>query len=214
MDRRHNVITVVGNNLTQTFAVLCTCLLNDKPEKNMKKQMAILMVMGVLFSCSDDDNVRPQTIDMRINHYQNTGIAVGPVLTLLVQDGDNIGTDNWTNFYSNIEGFNYVPGRIYNLSVLVEPINNPPADGSSLKYILQEVKSTQEVDSETLFDIDLKINGQSFITTTSGYGLLGQVEIDCNTLCDELDAKVQDQDFVVGTFKRLQNNEIQLVGLE
>ncbi|MCX2680265.1 DUF4377 domain-containing protein [Galbibacter sp. EGI 63066] len=180
----------------------------------MKKQILLLITIGILLSCSNDDESGSQVIDMRINHYQNTGIAVGPVLTLLVQKDDAVGTNKWNRFYTNIEGFDYVPGKIYNLSVRVEQISNPPADGSSFKYTLLEVKSIQEVDNETLFDIDLKINGQSFVTTNSGYELLSQIEIDCNTLCDELDATVQNQDFVVGTFKRLPNNEIQLVELE
>jgi hypothetical protein len=180
----------------------------------MKKQILLLIIIGVIFSCSTDDGNKFKTIAMRINHYQNTGISVGPVLTLLVQEGDAIGTNNWAKFYTNIEGFNYVPGKIYNLSVMVEQINNPSADGSSLKYTLVEVKSIQEVDNETLFDIDLKINGENFITTNSGYELLNQIEINCNSLCDELETKMQNQDFVVGTFKRLTNNEIQLIELK
>ena len=180
----------------------------------MKKQILLLITLGIFFSCSSDDDNQPQSIEMRVNHFQNTGIAVGPVLTLLVQKGNEIGTDNWTKFYSNIEGFNYEPGTIYNLSVKTEPINNPPADGSSIKYTLLEVKSTQEVNSETLFNIDLKINGENFITTESGLKLLNQIDIDCNNLCDELEATLQNQDFVVGTFKRISNNEIQLIAFE
>ena len=180
----------------------------------MKKQILLLIAIGVLFSCSNDDGNESQTIDMRINHYQNTGMAVGPVLTLLVQEGDAIGTNNWSKFYSNIEGFHYVPGKIYNLSVRVEPIDNPPADGSSLKYTLLKVESIQEVDKETLFDIDLKIDGQSFITTNSGYKLLKQIEIDCNSLCDELKATVLNKGSVIGTFKRVSNTEIRLVEVE
>ncbi len=180
----------------------------------MKKQILLLTIPVLLFSCSSDDDNQSQTIEMRINHFQNTGIAVGPVLTLLIQKGDDIGTDNWTKFYSNIEGFNYVPGTIYNLSVKAEPIDNPPADGSSIKYTLIEVKATQEVDNETLFDIDLKINGENFVTTDTGLELLNQINIDCNNLCDELETILQNQDFVVGTFKRVSNNEIQLMELE
>ena len=96
----------------------------------------------------------------------------------------------------------------------VEQIENPPADGSSLKYTLLEIKSIQEVDNETLFKIDLKINGQIFITTNAGYELLNQIDIDCNILCDELDLKLENQDFVIGTFKRRVNGEIQLIELE
>ena len=74
--------------------------------------------------------------------------------------------------------------------------------------------STEEVNYETSFDIDLKIDGQSFITTTSGYEILDQIEIDCNNLCDELASRLQNQDFVIGTFNRLDINEIKLIGLE
>jgi hypothetical protein len=179
--------------------------------KNMKTKILFLMVIGVLFSCSNSDGNESQIIDMRINHFQNTGIAVGPVLTLLVQEGNNIGTNSWTKFYSNIEGFAYEPGKIYNLSVKVEPIENPPADGSSLKYTLVEVKSIQQVDNETLFDIDLKINGENFITTDSGLKLLNQINIDCKNICNDLETTIQNQDFVIGTFKRISDNEIQLV---
>lgn len=180
----------------------------------MKKQFLLLIVVGILFSCSNNEGNESRTIAMRVNHYQSSGLAVGPVLTLLVQEGDAIGTNNWSKFYANIEGFHYVPGKIYNLSVRVEPIDNPPADGSSLKYTLLEVKSIQEVDSETLFDIDLKINGQSFITKNSGYELLNQIEIDCNSLCNELETVLLNQGSVVGTFKRISNDEIRLVKLK
>lgn len=180
----------------------------------MKKQILLLITIGVLFSCSNDDGNESKIIAMRINHYQNTGMALVPVLTLLVQEGDAIGTNNWSRFYSNIEGFNYVPGKIYNLTVKVEQIKNPPADAGSLKYTLVAVQSIQEVNSETLFDIDLKINGQSFVTTNSGYELLNQIKIDCNSLCNDLNTNTLNQNFVVGTFKRASNNEIRLVQLK
>ncbi|WP_231372759.1 DUF4377 domain-containing protein [Aureivirga sp. CE67] len=183
----------------------------------MKKHLLILMIIGILFSCSkDDDNNQDnaQTIDMRINHYQNTGISEGLSLTLLVQEDDKIGSDNWTKFYNSIDGFDYQSGFIYNLKVKVQQVENPPQDGSSLKYSLLEVKSTQEVNNETSFDIDLKINGESFITTTSGYEILNQIKIDCNDLCDELETKLQEQDFLVGTFNRLQDGQINLIELK
>lgn len=172
------------------------------------------MTIGILSSCSNDDDTNTQTVTMRVNHYQNTGIAEGLFLTLLVQEGDNIGTTNWNRLYTTIEGFNYVPGHIYDLSVAIEDIDNPPADASSLKYTLLKIISTQDVDDDTLFEINLKINGQSFMTSSSGYQILNEITIDCNTLCDELDSRLENQDFVVGTFKRLDTNEIQLMEVE
>lgn len=179
----------------------------------MKKHILLLIAIGILFSCSNDDD-SSRIVNMRINHYQNTGMALSPVLTLLVQEDNAIGTNNWNRFYDGIEGFNYVPGKIYNLSVKVEKINNPPADGSSLKYTLLKVKSIQEVNNETPFDVDLKINGENFVTTNSGYKLLNRIEIDCNALCDELETSLHNKHLVVGTFKRISDNKIQLIGLK
>ncbi len=184
-----------------------------KKVKQTTWSVLFILILLAIFSCGSDD-IQPQTIDMRINHYQNTGTGEGLFLTLLVQKDNNIGSNTWTKFYQPIEGFDYQPGYIYDLKVVVEQVNNPPADGSSLKYTLQEIKSAQEVANETPFDVDLKINGQSFITTTSGYELLGQIKIDCNKLCDELEAKLKNQDLVVGTFTRIQSNEIKLIELK
>jgi len=52
------------------------------------------MVIGISFSCSYDNDNQSQTIDMRINHYQNTGIGEGFFLTLLVQEKNNIRSDS------------------------------------------------------------------------------------------------------------------------
>jgi len=177
------------------------------------RSLLFLILLVILSSCSLGDGNETQTYDMRINHYQNTGIADRPVLTLIVQEGNTIGSIYWSKFYSNIEGFTYEPGKIYTISVEVERIINPPAGASALKYTLIEIRFVQEVSAQTLFDIDLKINGQSFLTTNSGYKLLDQIEIDCDTLCDELVSIMQNQETVVGTFKRLSQNEIQLVEL-
>jgi hypothetical protein len=35
------------------------------------------MLIGISFSCSNDNDNQPQTIDIRINPYQNTGIGEG-----------------------------------------------------------------------------------------------------------------------------------------
>lgn len=42
----------------------------------------------------------------------------------------------WTNFYAPIEGFEFQEGWKYRLQVTVSQIDNPPTDGSSLRYTL------------------------------------------------------------------------------
>jgi heat shock protein HslJ len=53
--------------------------------------------------------------------------------------------DDYSLFYDSIDGFNFEPGYEYELSVLVEPVQNPPADASALKYTLVEVVSQTPV---------------------------------------------------------------------
>ena len=180
----------------------------------MKKHLLLLLTIGLLCTCSDDDVTSSETRTMRINHYQNTAIALEPVITLLVQFDDDIGTDNWNNFYATIEGFTYVPGSIYDLSVRFDQFGNPAADDGSFKQTLLEVIAVQDVPNDTEFDINLKLDDNVFVTTDSGYQLLNQINIDCNTLCDDLDLRLEQQDIVVGTFTRLGTNDIQLIGLE
>jgi hypothetical protein len=51
-------------------------------------------------------------------------------------------------FYEEIAGFTHVPGTTYALDVLVEPVEDPPADGSSLKYTLVDVVAEIPSDGE------------------------------------------------------------------
>ncbi len=61
--------------------------------------------------------------------------GVGPQTCMQVKMNPE---DDYTLFYNQIEGFNFEPGNEYELLVLVEAVENPPADGSSLKYTLVE----------------------------------------------------------------------------
>ena len=62
-------------------------------------------------------------------------MGIAPMKCLSVRE---VGGD-WQNFYSPIEGFDFVEGYRYRLQVNVTTIENPPADGSSLRYKLVRV---------------------------------------------------------------------------
>jgi len=47
----------------------------------------------------------------------------------------------WVHFSSEIEGFRFEPGYAYVLRVFRLPVANPPADGSSHRWILLQVES-------------------------------------------------------------------------
>ena len=70
----------------------------------------------------------------------------------------------WSNFYSAIEGFDYEPGYTYVIRVKEKKIKNPPADGSSIRYILKKVISktpavASKVTSEVLLDTTTSWDG-------------------------------------------------------
>ena len=60
----------------------------------------------------------------------------------------------WQLFYSEIEGFQWEPGYIYELQVNVYQVENPPAGGSSLRYELVEVISKTLAEVENITGID------------------------------------------------------------
>ncbi|MCE3074697.1 DUF4377 domain-containing protein [Chryseobacterium gwangjuense] len=77
--------------------------------------------------------VGPQTADC-------TGVA--PMKCLQVKEK---ATDNWSNFYTNIEGFTYEPGYEYVLKVKTEKLENVPADASSIKYtLIKQISKTKK----------------------------------------------------------------------
>lgn len=68
--------------------------------------------------------------------------GVGPMECLQVREAPD---QPWKFFYSSIEGFTHEPGFAYELRVREEPVPNPPADGSSLRWRLLKIVSKQAV---------------------------------------------------------------------
>ena len=87
-----------------------------------------------------------------VNSYKVPCVGVGPMQCLQIQKADSP-TGEWQNFYSNIEGFDYVPGFLYKLSVRETklPPEQVPADASSLRYTLLEVLEKRR-------DLTLRLN--------------------------------------------------------
>lgn len=108
----------------------------------LKVTFSAIFVM-ILTQCTTSSNVSssnektfivgPETADC-------TGVA--PMKCLQVKEN---ASDSWTNFYTNIEGFTYEPGYEYVLKVKTEKIENPPADGSSIRYTLvKQISKTKK----------------------------------------------------------------------
>lgn len=78
----------------------------------------------------------PETKTLWVGHYRVDCVGVGQQKCLLVREYE---FDDWQLYYGRIEGFDFVEGYAYQLLVVEERIDNPPADGSSIRYKLIEV---------------------------------------------------------------------------
>lgn len=114
--------------------------------KNILKTLLIIFPVVVLFvmmQCKPMPNsvsANEKTFIIASQTVDCTGVA--PMKCLQVKEKE---TDNWENFYNNIEGLTYEPGFEYVLKVKTEKIENPPMDGSSIKYTLvQQVSKTKK----------------------------------------------------------------------
>lgn len=102
------------------------------------------LIVFLIIGCSSAD-VGVNEIKMRINSHTVECVGEAEGNCLLVQEGDQIGTDDWELFYyeDSILGFNYEPGYIYNIIVKKTPLENPPMDGSSIVYELVRIVSKE-----------------------------------------------------------------------
>ncbi|MCL7980648.1 MAG: DUF4377 domain-containing protein [marine benthic group bacterium] len=80
-----------------------------------------------------------------VAHFKVDCVGVGPMECMQVRESTD---DDWRMFYDQIQGFDYEEGYEYELRVHTEEVENPPADASSLRWILDEVVSKEAVSAE------------------------------------------------------------------
>lgn len=104
-----------------------------------------ILFMFLIIGCSSAD-VGVTEVMMRINSHTVECVGEAEGNCLLVQEGDQIGTENWELFYfeDSIIGFDYEPGFIYTILVKKTPVKNPPMDGSSIEYSLVKILNKEE----------------------------------------------------------------------
>ena len=148
-------------------------------------------------------NKETSEIELRVNHFKQSAVGLDPTLVYLVQEGDEVGTEDWTYLYNNIIGFDYEWGYVYDLMVERRNIKNPPQDGSSVELSLVEVLSKTSTDEP--FSIQLKSTSRGIYDLvsgdeTAGFDLFGEVIIDCQELCEEMFQLQEEDDEVTGIF--------------
>lgn len=106
----------------------------------MQRHVAVGLVLVVLTSCGGvagrDSPGGAELVRVEVASEQVRCVGVDEMDCLLVRRAPH--TD-WELFYDDIEGFVFEPGYEYELEVRVTRVDDPPADGSSLRYELIEV---------------------------------------------------------------------------
>ncbi len=105
------------------------------------KQVILLTIISLFFSCSTKKELSTQPYVMWIKGIKVDCTGVGPMKCLLVQKSENIESGKWEYFYSEIEGFKFQNGTRSKILVSEKKVEDSqvPADGSSIKYKLIEV---------------------------------------------------------------------------
>lgn len=98
----------------------------------MKSRFIVIFILGVFWSCSQKNN----TTILFINNSLVDCVGVGPQKCMQIKYQ---AAEDWQYFYDTIEGFEYESGYFYKLEIIVQNVENPPADASNKKYILVNI---------------------------------------------------------------------------
>jgi heat shock protein HslJ len=96
------------------------------------RALSALMLTALTLAAPVWAATRMLEVDSRL--VECTGAA--PQQCLRVRDA---GEQGWQTFHGQIEGFTFEPGYRYRLEVEELPVENPPADGSSIRTVLVEI---------------------------------------------------------------------------
>jgi heat shock protein HslJ len=87
-------------------------------------------------------------------------VGVAPQKCLLIKEKPG---DDWTLYYDQIEGFDYEPGYEYELRIVEEEIEDPPADASSIRWTLVEVVSKTRGLEGTVWVLESYLNSEDVL---------------------------------------------------
>lgn len=103
----------------------------------MKHFIAFVLIL-LTFSCATFKANKTNHVIYWVDSTKIPCTGVGPMQCLKIQKGETINEENWQNFYSTIEGFEFEAGYIYKLIVNEESKSkkNLAADASTISYTL------------------------------------------------------------------------------
>ncbi|MDR0660383.1 MAG: DUF4377 domain-containing protein [Prevotellaceae bacterium] len=114
----------------------------------MKQLLYYLVIAFVVSSCGSNTN------RITVASHKADCVGVAPQKCLLIKTGAS--TDR-EYVYSEIEGFDYEEGYEYELDIKEVEVKDPPADASSVRYVLaNEISKTPKTSEGLPFEIVTK----------------------------------------------------------
>lgn len=176
----------------------------------------------IIISCSEVESGKDsETVNLRVDYYQPVAIGLAPQLVYRIQEGNDIGSDDWNYSYEKIENFDYEPGFVYDLEIEKNMISNPPADGGNAQLKLKSVIAKTEIPADSSYILLLKRTydtgeSENFVygNQEAGYSLVNRLEILCNENCENLKSALESSPFVYGTFQVESNTSVKLMDVE
>lgn len=104
--------------------------------------VVVLMLSALLVACSPASAAEGDVVTLIIGPEKVECVGlINPAECFQVKYSTD--EEEWGWFHTEIEGFTYEPGFVYELRVRTEKIENPPTDSSNIRWILvEEVSKT------------------------------------------------------------------------
>ncbi len=147
-------------------------------------------LLGTVVACSSLEPSRPTQRTLLVQHHAEECMGPWHQLCLLVKLPQE---QQMTRHYGEIAGFGFEWGYTYEIEVQDHRVANPPADGSSVRTVLQKVVSRQRVPTGTEFEM-LLTGGEGRVeeVTPNHYRFYNAAEFTCpaGASCDELRSRI------------------------
>lgn len=118
----------------------------------MNRRLSVAALVGCALSCDLVQLGGPDTRTLEVQHHLAECRGEAIALCMLVRES---GDEPFGAFFGAIEGFDYEWGYRYALEVEERPVDNPPADGLSIRTSLRTMMTREQVAAGTSFDLAL-----------------------------------------------------------
>lgn len=148
--------------------------------------LVVISVISLFFSCAKG----AKKVTWFVANSKADCAGMAPQKCLQIKDE---GQKEWTFFYDQIEGFEYAEGFYYKIKIEVAEVENPAADGPSMKYklieILEKSKIPLNLDQGSWLVTRIK-NKESFGRNPFIKIDLSKNTINGNTSCNRFSGKI------------------------